>query len=139
MRWPRMHGLPNRTSGSVVIRSRSESWTAGIYTPYSYCIAVLTRSNRLTRRRFPWAHLPMSDEQIDRNLEELGQSFGLRLTDRPPSIQNLGGCPFVPQYRPNVLVLQSAIIHERLQRPDVRRPRRHLDGREPARARARRP
>src|ERR1017187_9600884 len=94
---PRMHGLPNRTSGSVVIRSRSESWTAGIYTPYSYCIAVLTRSNRLTRRRFPWAHLPMSDEQIDRNLEELGQSFGLRLTDRPPSIQNLGGCPFVPQ------------------------------------------
>src|ERR1017187_6725891 len=96
MRWPRMHGLPNRTSGSVVIRSRSESWTAGIYTPYSYCIAVLTRANRLTRRRFPWAHVRISDEQIDRNLEELGQSFGLRLTDRPPSIQNLGGCTFVP-------------------------------------------
>src|ERR1035441_1359733 len=114
MRWPRMHGLPNRTSGSVVIRSRSESWTAGIYTPYGYCIAVLTRSNRLTRRRFPWAHLPMSDEQIDRNLEELGQSFGLRLADRPPPIQNLGGRTFVSQYRPNVLMLQSAIVHERL-------------------------
>src|ERR1017187_3939618 len=114
MRWPRMHGLPNRTSGPVAIRSRSESWTAGIYTPYPYCIGGLSRANRLTRRRFPWAHLPMSDEQIDRNLEELGQSFGLRLADRPPPIQNLGGRTFVSQYRPNVLMLQSAIVHERL-------------------------
>src|ERR1035437_7895281 len=113
MRWPRMHGLPNRTSGSVAIRSRSELWTTGTSAPYSYCIAALTRSNRLTRRRFPSAHLATSDEQIDRNLEEVGQSLGLRLADRAPSIPNLGGRPFVPQHRPNVLVLQYAIVHER--------------------------
>src|SRR5258708_4302352 len=39
-----MHGFPNRTSGSIVIRSRSESWAAGISVAYSYCIAASNQS-----------------------------------------------------------------------------------------------
>jgi hypothetical protein len=48
MRWPRMHGLPNRTSGSVVIRSRSETWPADIYAP----LQLLYRVDQRRRGRY---------------------------------------------------------------------------------------
>src|ERR1035437_3424087 len=48
-----MHGFPNRTSESIVIRSRSESRAAGICAPLSHCIPVLRKGRGSAQWRGP--------------------------------------------------------------------------------------
>src|ERR1039457_5567391 len=58
----------------------------------------------------------LSDEEIDRHVKELRQPLRLRLADRSPATQHFSGCAFVAQNRPDVLVFQPALVHNRIQR-----------------------
>jgi hypothetical protein len=59
----------------------------------------------------PKRHQP-SHKEVDRHVKEFSQTFGLRLTDGPSTIQHLSGGALVAQNRPDVLVLQSTFRHK---------------------------
>ena len=57
-----------------------------------------------------------SDEEVDRHAKELRQPLCLCLADGPPATQHFRGSSLVAQDRPDVLVLQPAFFHRRIQR-----------------------
>lgn len=57
-----------------------------------------------------------SNKELDGYTEELRQAFRLCLADRPPATQYFRGSSLVAQNWPDILVLQSAFFHKRIQR-----------------------
>jgi hypothetical protein len=73
MRWPRTQGFPNRTSGSIVIRSSSELWTAGIFLgPGSYCIGLMPTKKAVDGSNNPIASTGSAVVSADRAVREDG-------------------------------------------------------------------
>src|ERR1035438_135349 len=57
-----------------------------------------------------------SNKEIDWHVKELRQPLRLCLADRPPATQYFRGSSLVAQDWPDVLVLQPAFFHQRVQR-----------------------